>query len=199
MELLIGAGVLAGLAGGWWWYRDRGSGGMGLSGDEVGARDGAGTGGSAPSLYVPKGEGVGDRRPTVGDRVWWAPKQIGAVITEAFADGSFVFQGGPIVRNAKDREGPRWTVSSSYTTRRQVREFSEERGVEFEEVWKRATHWRSDLGMWVVGHGPMPKRARDRVVMPDGRVVDAGHQVLTPDPVRMSGQAKGSFAVKTGR
>ena len=101
------------------------------------------------------------RTPLVGDPVWWAPKRAQCVVTETHGDGSFVFQGGEIVKNKRGRQVPRWTVAARHA----------------------GATWKPDLGIWIVGEGPTPKRGRD-------------HTVVYPEPVAMSGTSRGSFAVE---
>jgi len=84
------------------------------------------------------------RVPAIGDPVWWAPKELGGIVTERRAD-IIVFQGGEIVRNKRGRETPRWTVAS--------------RADNFT--------WHEDLKLWSVGQGPMPKTVRGVIVTPD--------------------------------
>lgn len=84
------------------------------------------------------------RIPQVGDPVWWAPKQVGCVITARHPDGSMTFQGGEIVKNVKGRQVPRWTAMTG-----------------------RSTYlWDARLRTWVVGQGPIPKIVRGLVVQP---------------------------------
>lgn len=130
---------------------------------------------SSPSIIAPHRPGPAERTVVVGDRVWWAAKRQGFVVTEVCPDSSFVAQGGPIIRNRKGREVPRWTLMS---------------------VQREAT-WRPDVGCWVVGQGPQPKVARGRIVGPDGKVLDGGVQVINPRPLSVSGHVKGTFAVGT--
>lgn len=81
----------------------------------------------------------------VGDPVWWAPKFARCVVTEVNSDGSFVFQGGPVVTNSRGREVPRWTVAAT------------QKGIKWNE-----------LGFWQVGEGQLPKMGKDhQIVYPD--------------------------------
>ena len=107
-------------------------------------------------------KGLVTKVPQIGEAVWWAPKGVGCHVTAVKANGNTIFQGGEIVTNANGREVPRWTVAA---------------GVD-------AFVFDNNLGMWIVGQGPRPKRVRETII--------------TPDAVALSGKAKGSFAVKTG-
>lgn len=95
---------------------------------------------AAATLLVPK-------RPAVGDPVWWAPKQVGCVVTKVYGDngGRIQFQGGPIVKNNRGRQLPRFTV----------------------ETVGGGARWDTRLEMWVVGQGPRPRRAGELILLPD--------------------------------
>lgn len=84
------------------------------------------------------------RYPAIGDPVWWAPKEVKAVITAVSPSGGFVFQGGEIVRNAKGRELPRWTVAAAVNA----------------YIW-------NDAGFWQVGQGRLPRKVGEQVVYPE--------------------------------
>lgn len=107
-------------------------------------------------------KGLITKVPQVGESVWWAPKGVGCQVTSVEPNGNVIFQGGEIVTNSNGREMPRWTVAAKVD----------------------AFVFDQNLGMWVVGQGPRPKRVRETIV--------------TPEAVVLSGKAKGSFAVKTG-
>lgn len=47
---------------------------------------------------------------------------------------------------------------------------------------ERNLKWHADINMWSLGQGPLPKNVRG--------------QVITPDPVYLSGVAQGSFATQ---
>lgn len=68
------------------------------------------------------------RTPEVGDPVWYGTKMCGCIIT-TIKDGAVLFQGGPIIKNRKGREVPRWTVV--------VREST--------------LSWNPEAGWWVYG------------------------------------------------
>lgn len=82
--------------------------------------------------------------PKVGDRVWWAPKGIGAYVTSRDLNGNFVFQGGPIVENRNSRQVPRWTVMAAFD----------------------AAIWHPEINAWVVGQGPIPKGPNEVIITP---------------------------------
>src|SRR4026209_2303235 len=81
--------------------------------------------------------------PSVGDAVWWAPKQLGCTITKVRKDGVITFQGGELVTNSKGRVLPRWTVM--------------------------ATSYDYDpaFNMYVVGQGLLPKNVRGTIIKPE--------------------------------
>lgn len=83
--------------------------------------------------------------PRVGDKVWWAPKEVGGLVTKREMNGTIVFQGGEIVINKKGRAVPRWTVGAGVNTYR----------------------WDESLQMWIVGQGKLPKNVRGDIVTPD--------------------------------
>lgn len=85
------------------------------------------------------------RLPSAGEKVWYAPKRCGMLVTRLRTDGMVIFQGGPIVKNKRGRQTPRWTVQARATD-----------GV-----------WRPDLDMWIFGEGPTPRNVRGQVVYPD--------------------------------
>lgn len=87
----------------------------------------------------------GLRTPAVGERVWFAKKRFGGVVTEANSDGSIVVQGGPIIRNSKGRQIPQFTTAAHSK----------------DCVWNPAT------SMWVHGKGPTPKNVRGQVIRPE--------------------------------
>lgn len=84
------------------------------------------------------------RVPLVGDPVWWAPKQIGCVVTAIEPNGNVVFQGGEIVKNSRGRQIPRWTVAAGCST----------------------YLWDESLQMWIVGQGVTPKEVRGAILKP---------------------------------
>ena len=98
------------------------------------------------------------RYPQPGEAVWWAPKQLGAIVTSLNADGSFTFQGGELVKNSKGRLLPRWTVMAGADT----------------------VYYDPSVKMWICGQGKLPHAVRGIVLM--------------PEPVQLSGEARGSFA-----
>lgn len=87
--------------------------------------------------------------PGVGDQVWWAPKQLGCIVTARDLNGNFTFQGGEIVRNKRGREVPRWTVMAGLDSAK----------------------WDESSKMWIVGEGPAPKNVRGVVIVPTPVVV----------------------------
>lgn len=87
------------------------------------------------------------RVPLLGDRVWWAPKQLECIVISVGPLG-FTFQGGELVKKSK-RTVPRWTV---YTG--------------FDHKWDEA------VGSWIVGEGQTPKSVRGLVVKPDPVKID---------------------------
>lgn len=86
------------------------------------------------------------KRPAVGDPIWYAKKQVGCQITRVFDDngGRVEFAGGPIIKNARGRQLPRYTV------------------------WTRGggLTWNVHLGMWIFGSGPRPRRHGELVLLP---------------------------------
>lgn len=80
--------------------------------------------------------------PGIGSPVWWAPKAVGLQVT-AMANGSVVAQGGPIVRNVRGREVPRWTLS----------------------IPTPELKWDPDLGLFIVGSGQTPVVTRSGIVL----------------------------------
>lgn len=114
------------------------------------------------SILIRVGRVVGIIKiPRVGDKVWWAPKGLGGIVTGRGEKGTMIFQGGELITNKKGRVVPRWTVAAGIDT----------------------YVWHADIKMWVVGQGPTPKLVNG--------------QVITPDPVAVSGASTGSFAVKS--
>lgn len=113
-------------------------------------------------LFVRAGPVV-TKAPMIGDPVWYAPKRVGCMVIRVnVGQNSVVFRGGPVVKNKRGREVPRWTIQTRITNLR----------------------WNPHTKMFNVGEGPTPKVVRG--------------QVVYPDPVAMSGQAQGSFAITTG-
>ena len=86
------------------------------------------------------------KRPAVGDPVWWAPKQVGCVVTRVYGDrgGRVEFAGGPITKNKIGRQAPLYTV----------------------ETKGGGLTWNVHLEMWVVGQGPRPQRYGEIVLLP---------------------------------
>jgi len=121
------------------------------------------------------------RVPAVGDPLWWCTKREKCVVTEVHPDGSFNFSGGPVIKNKRGRQVPRWSVAAKFYTDQELRALSEQRGVSYAKLKRAATHWH-ERGFWVVGTGPTPKYGRG--------------QLIYPKPVLMSGRAQGSFAVE---
>jgi hypothetical protein len=124
-------------------------------------------------LFKPKGVVVPKkvivRIPSVGDSVWWAPKGVGGEVRSVQTNGMVSLTAGPLVKNKKGRQVPRWTVQAN----------------------AKSFVWRGDLNCWILGQGPHPKVVRGEIKNPKG------HQIVRPTPVQMSGQAKGSFATNT--
>lgn len=86
------------------------------------------------------------RTPKIGDKVWWASKQVGLVVAEV-GPTRFVAVGGEIVRARRSgRQVPRWTLTTPHRT----------------------TLWHEQLGMWIVGQGKYPRVPRGtQVIRPD--------------------------------
>lgn len=85
------------------------------------------------------------RVPQVGEKVWWAPKGLGCLVTHAGNGLVFQFQGGETIKNKKGRQVPRWTVQAKLG----------------------AATWDNILGMWIVGQGKTPKLVRGTIITPD--------------------------------
>lgn len=87
------------------------------------------------------------KRPAVGDPVWYAPKQVGCSVTKVYGDhgGRIQFQGGPIIKNKRGRQFPRYTV----------------------ETKGGGAVWNTQLEMWIVGQGPRPRTHGGIVLLPE--------------------------------
>lgn len=94
------------------------------------------------------------RIPSVGDAVWWAPKEEKCVVSKVELDGSLIFQGGPLVKRPSGKVTPRWTVATAAD----------------------ACRWHEGLGAWIVGEGPVPKKPGEIVVQPSPVNTSVGTQ-----------------------
>lgn len=84
------------------------------------------------------------RVPQVTDVVWWASKQIEAVVISVGSEG-FRFEGGEPVENKIGKRVPRWTVTTNYDS----------------------AIWDDSLHCWIVGQGKYPTVLHGAIVKPE--------------------------------
>lgn len=86
------------------------------------------------------------RIPKIGDKVWWAPKQLWCEVAKIDIDTiNFIFIGGEPVRTSDGQIRPRWSVNTGL-------------GGHF---------FHEPINAWVVGRGQMPRNIRGKIITPD--------------------------------
>lgn len=86
------------------------------------------------------------RIPKVGDRIWWAPKQIWGEIFRVLEETmNFTFVAGDMLVGSDGRYAPRWTVRTGMT----------------------GHYFDASVNAWIIGRGLLPKNVRGKIITPE--------------------------------